>query len=103
MSQDFESVVIGFKRAMKILKGYSSRKEVNPSLFSEAPEKDLYQSFLKAKEKIEPYLKERAYESAIFEMTRMRKPIDTFFDKVMVEDEKIRKNRRLFQTHRNKD
>ncbi len=94
-SQDFESVVIGFKRAMNILKGYSSRKEVNPSLFSEAAEKDLYQSFLKAKEKIELHLKQTAYESAILEMTQMRKPIDTFFDKVMVmvEDEKIRNNR----------
>jgi glycyl-tRNA synthetase beta chain len=95
MSQDFESVVIGFKRAMNILKGYSSRKDVNPSLFSEGAEKDLYQSFLKAKEKIELHLKQRAYESAILEMTQMRKPIDTFFDKVMVmvEDEKIRNNR----------
>jgi glycyl-tRNA synthetase beta chain len=95
VSQDFESVVIGFKRAMNILKGYSSKKEVNPSLFSEAAEKDLYQSFLKAKEKIELHLKQRAYESAILEMTQMRKPIDTFFDKVMVmvEDEKIRTNR----------
>jgi glycyl-tRNA synthetase beta chain len=95
VSQDFESVVIGFKRAMNILKGCSSRKEVNPSLFSEAAEKDLYQSFLKAKEKIELYLKQRAYESAVLEMTRMRKPIDTFFDKVMVmvEDEIIRNNR----------
>jgi len=37
----------------------------------------------------------RAYESAILEMTRIRKPIDTFFDKVMVmdEDEIIRNNR----------
>jgi len=95
VSQDFESVVIGFKRAMNILKGYSSRKDVNPSLFSEAAEKDLYQSFLKAKEKIDLHLKQRAYESAMLEMTQMRKPIDTFFDKVMVmvEDEKIRNNR----------
>jgi glycyl-tRNA synthetase beta chain len=95
VSQDFESVVIGFKRAMNILKGYSLRKEVNPSLFSEAAEKDLYQSFLEAREKIELHLKQRDYESAILEMTQMRKPIDTFFDKVMVmvEDEKIRNNR----------
>jgi len=95
MSQDFESVVIGFKRAMNILKGVASRQGVDPSLFSEAAEKDLYQSFLKAKEVIELHLKQRAYESAILEMTRMRKPIDTFFNKVMVmvEDEKIRNNR----------
>jgi glycyl-tRNA synthetase beta chain len=94
-SKDFESVVIGFKRAMNILKGYASGNEVNPSLFSEAAEKDLYHSFLKAKGKIELHLKQRAYESAILEMTQMRKPIDQFFDDVMVmvEDEKIRKNR----------
>ena len=80
---------------MNILKGYSSRKEVNPSLFSEVAEKNLHQSFLKAKEKIELHLKQKAYESAILEMTQMRKPIDTFFDKVMVmvEDEIIRNNR----------
>jgi glycyl-tRNA synthetase beta chain len=37
----------------------------------------------------------RTYETAILEMTRMRKLIDTFFDKVMVmvEDEIIRNNR----------
>jgi glycyl-tRNA synthetase beta chain len=95
VSKDFESVVIGFKRAMNILRGSSSKEEVNPSLFSEAAEKDLYQSFLKAKGKIELYLKQRAYESAILEMTQMRKPIDKFFDDVMVmvEDETIRDNR----------
>jgi glycyl-tRNA synthetase beta chain len=95
VSKDFESVLIGFKRAMNILKGYSSRKEVDLSLFSEAAEKNLHQSFLKAKEKIELYLTQRGYESAIVEMTQMKKPIDEFFDKVMVmvEDEKIRNNR----------
>ncbi|MGQ9646924.1 MAG: glycine--tRNA ligase subunit beta [Thermodesulfobacteriota bacterium] len=95
VSEDFESVVIGFKRAMNILKGYSSKKEVNPSLFLEPAERELHQSFLRAKEKIDLHLRQRAYASAILEMTQMRKPIDTFFDQVMVmvEDEKIRDNR----------
>ncbi len=93
--KDFESIVIGFKRAMNILKGLSSKREINSSLFSEDAEKNLYQSFLKAKEKIDGHLHKRDYESSLLEMTQMKKPIDEFFDKVMVmvEDEKIRNNR----------
>ncbi len=93
--KDFESIVIGFKRAMNILKGYTSKKEINPSIFSEMAEKNLYQSFLQSKDKIEFHLNKRAYESALLEMTRMKRPIDDFFNQVMVmvEDEAIRDNR----------
>ena len=95
ISKDFESIVIAFKRAMNILKGISGKKEMVPALFSEPAEKNLYQSFLGAKDKIESSLNKRAYEAAFLEMTRMRKPIDEFFDQVMVmvEDEPIRNNR----------
>jgi glycyl-tRNA synthetase beta chain len=93
--KDFESIVIGFKRAMNILKGAPSPKKLTPSLFSEDGERNLYQSYLKAKEKIDHHLNKRDYESSLLEMTQMKKPIDEFFDKVMVmaEDEKIRNNR----------
>jgi glycyl-tRNA synthetase beta chain len=93
--KDFESIVIAFKRAMNILKGSSSKKEINPPLLSEPVEQNLYQSFLKAKGKIGPLLNKRDYSSALLEMTQMKKPIDEFFDgvMVMVEDEKIRDNR----------
>jgi glycyl-tRNA synthetase beta chain len=93
--KDVESIVIGFKRAMNILKGSPSRKEVDPSLFSEPAEKNLYQSFLKAGERIGLHLSKRDYPSALLEMTRMKKPIDDFFDgvMVMVEDEAMRNNR----------
>jgi glycyl-tRNA synthetase beta chain len=87
--------VIGFKRAMNILKGFTSTVEINPSFFSEPVEKNLYQSFLKAKENIGRFLSQRDYETALFEMTQMKKPIDDFFDgvMVMVESEAIRNNR----------
>jgi glycyl-tRNA synthetase beta chain len=93
--KDFESIVIGFKRAMNILKGLVSMREINPPLFSEPVEKNLYQSFLKAKEKIAPLLNKRDYEAVLLEMTQMKKPIDEFFEgvMVMVEDEAIRNNR----------
>jgi glycyl-tRNA synthetase beta chain len=93
--KDFESIVIGFKRAMNILKGSPPKREINPLLFAETVEKNLYQSFLRAKEKIGNYLNQRDYPPALLEMTRMKKPIDDFFDgvMVMVEDEAIRNNR----------
>ncbi|MGZ3539106.1 MAG: glycine--tRNA ligase subunit beta, partial [Thermodesulfobacteriota bacterium] len=81
--KDFESIVIAFKRAMNILKGSPPKKEINRSLFAESVEKDLYQSFLKAKEKIDLHLNNGDYPSALLEMTRMKKPIDDFFDGVM--------------------
>jgi glycyl-tRNA synthetase beta chain len=94
-SKDFESIVIAFKRAMNILKGTPARNPINPSLFSDTAEQSLYQSFSKAKERIERCLDKRDYGSALQEMIQMKKPIDDFFDgvMVMVEDEAIRNNR----------
>ncbi len=93
--KDFESIVIAFKRAMNILKGSPPKKEINPSLLAEPAEQSLYQSFLNAKERIDQHLGKRDYPSALLEMTRMKKPIDEFFEgvMVMVEDEAIRNNR----------
>ena len=92
---NFESVVVAFKRAMNILKGSPTRAPVDPSRLSENVEKNLYQAFVEAKEKIEGSLDRRDYESALQEMIQMKKPIDDFFDgiMVMVEDEVIRNNR----------
>jgi len=93
--KDFESIVIAFKRAMNILKGSPLKREINPSLFAEPVEQNLYQLFLKAKEKIDHHFNKKEYEVALLEMTQMKKPIDDFFDgvMVMVEDEAIRNNR----------
>lgn len=94
-SKDFESIVIAFKRAMNILKSAPARNPINPSLLSETVEKNLYQAFSNAKERIDGYLEKRDYESALQEMIQMKKPIDDFFDGVMVmtEDEAVRNNR----------
>jgi glycyl-tRNA synthetase beta chain len=93
--KDFESIVIGFKRAMNILKGTPYKMEMNPSFFSEPAEKSLYQGFIDTREKVNRHLNKRDYKSALLEMTRMKGPIDAFFDQVMVmvEDEAIRNNR----------
>lgn len=93
--EDFESVLIAFKRAMNILKGITLERGIDPSSLSEAPEKELYEAFLRAKGNIERSLANRGYESALQEMIKMKRPIDAFFDgvMVMVDDEKTRDNR----------
>jgi glycyl-tRNA synthetase beta chain len=80
---------------MNILKGSPPKRGISPSLFAEPVEQNLYQLFLKAKEKIGLHLNQRDYPSALLEMLQMKKPIDDFFDgvMVMVEDEAIRDNR----------
>ena len=44
---------------MNILKGISFQKRDQPSLFAEPAEQNLYQSFLKAKERIELHLNQK--------------------------------------------
>ncbi|MCJ7784069.1 MAG: DALR anticodon-binding domain-containing protein [Desulfobacterales bacterium] len=87
--------MIAFKRAINIVKGSAQKREITPSLFTEPAERNLYQSFLKAKEKISLHLNKRDYHAALLEMTQMKKPIDEFFEgvMVMVEGEGTRNNR----------
>lgn len=93
--EDFESIVIGFKRAMNILKGASPRNGIDPSLFSEPEEKNLYRVFMETRGRIEELLQGKDYLGSLLEMSRMKKSIDDFFDgvMVMVEDETVRNNR----------
>jgi len=93
--KDFESIVIASKRAINILKGASPAEKMNPALFHEPAEKNLYQAFITTRETVETRLKKRDYRAALLEMTRLKVPVDQFFDgvMVMVEDQTIRENR----------
>ena len=93
--KDFESIVIASKRAINILKGASPAKKIDPTLFHEPAEKNLYQAFITTRETVEARLKKRDYRAALLEMTRLKVPVDQFFDgvMVMVEDQTIRENR----------
>ena len=93
--KDFESIVIASKRAINILKGASPAKKIDPALFHEAAEQSLHQAFVTTRERVEAQLKKRDYRAALIEMTRLKAPVDGFFDgvMVMVEDQTIRENR----------
>jgi glycyl-tRNA synthetase beta chain len=93
--KDFESIVIASKRAINILKGASPAKKMDSELFLEPAEKSLYQAFISTRETVAAHLKKRDYRAALLEMTRLKSPVDAFFDRVMVmvEDRTIRENR----------
>jgi glycyl-tRNA synthetase beta chain len=93
--KDFESIVIASKRAMNILKGVASRKEVAPDRMSEPAERGLYEAFLKVNANVDLALGKRDYRSVLLEMTSMKGPVDEFFERVMVmvDDEAVRDNR----------
>jgi glycyl-tRNA synthetase beta chain len=92
--EDFEPLAIAFKRVGNIIKDFKDGS-VDVSLFETDEEKDLYEAFLSINETARAYLDQGKDQEALIEMARLRKPVDNFFDTVLVmaEDEKIRVNR----------
>jgi glycyl-tRNA synthetase beta chain len=90
----FEPLAITFKRAMNIIKE-SVETQVNPSLFEGKAEENLLSAYEEVKQKAEALLRQKDYLACFEEMAKLKGPIDAFFDgvMVMVDDERIRKNR----------
>ncbi|MAM69970.1 MAG: glycine--tRNA ligase subunit beta [Gammaproteobacteria bacterium] len=68
---------------------------VKPELLHEAPEKELYDSLLAVQEESRPLIANNQFQESLESMASLQKPLDHFFDSVMVnaEDENIRHNR----------
>ncbi|KUK65127.1 MAG: Glycine--tRNA ligase beta subunit [Desulfofundulus kuznetsovii] len=91
---DFQDLLVAFHRAYNISRKHNLT-EVDETLFQHPVETDLNNAFINTREKVEQSVKERDFRSAVMTMTQLRKPVDSFFEGVMVmaEDEKIRNNR----------
>ncbi|MFQ5866861.1 MAG: glycine--tRNA ligase subunit beta [bacterium] len=100
-SPDFEAIIIAFKRARNILKQAEDWKikvlssQFNEKELKEAEEKRLFEGSNKIEKETEKFLKKREYQEAVEKLVSLRKPVDDFFDKVMVmvEDRQLRNNR----------
>jgi glycyl-tRNA synthetase beta chain len=100
-SFDFEPIIIAFKRAKNILKQAEDwnikvlGSQFNEQKLEEVEEKKLYAGFKKIEKETEEFLKNRGYGEALEKLVSLRKPVDEFFDKVMVmvEDKELRNNR----------
>jgi glycyl-tRNA synthetase beta chain len=91
---DFQPLAIAFKRVVNIIRAFNDGA-VDPVLFTDPEERNLHEAFLLIRQTVLSYIAGGDYSSALVEMARLRKPVDAFFDSVLVmaEDEKIRFNR----------
>ncbi len=99
-SEDFASISVAFKRIKNILRqAKETNKAVALQLDSEAltdeTEKKLAAEIPAIAAKVTELRAEKNYASALEQISRLRQPVDAFFDKVMVmvDDEGVRANR----------
>jgi glycyl-tRNA synthetase beta chain len=91
---DFEPLTIAFKRVCNIIKNFEGG-QVSSALFETDAEKEMYEAFLEVRDKAVDLIGKREFKRALEEIARLRRPVDTFFESVLVmaEDEKVRQNR----------
>jgi glycyl-tRNA synthetase beta chain len=93
-SEDFLALSTAFKRVGNILSGQKPG-EIDPSLFFEEQEEALFADLEAVAPRAEEKITAGRYREALQILPALRKPVDRFFDEVLVmaEDEKLRANR----------
>jgi glycyl-tRNA synthetase beta chain len=93
-TKEFIPLAAAFKRVVNITKDHAGR-EVAASLCHEKAEIALHEKILEVTEKVDELLTARDYRGALGLLTKLKKPVDSFFDQVLVmdKDERIRRNR----------
>lgn len=99
-TEDGQNLLAGTKRAVNILaaeekKGTEIAPHVDQELFIETEEKILFSAVNNAEKEASEAIRNEDFSAAMRAMSQLRAPVDTFFDKVLVndEDEMIRANR----------
>ncbi|MCK4388732.1 MAG: glycine--tRNA ligase subunit beta [Desulfobacterales bacterium] len=103
---DFEPLAIAFKRVVNIIRQANRLGEIasapgqemaktDPGLFQKRCERDLYDAFQKVKRAISEDIDRNAFDRALLTVASLKKPVDAFFDGVMVlaEDQSLKQNR----------
>ncbi|RQD75470.1 MAG: glycine--tRNA ligase subunit beta [Candidatus Syntrophonatronum acetioxidans] len=92
---EFARLMTAFTRVANLAKKVSARGEVQEALLEEEAEKVLYREYLKVNKETLSLLQEKDYAGALEQMAHLQKPVDDFFDQVMVmvDDEDLRNNR----------
>jgi glycyl-tRNA synthetase beta chain len=101
-TEDGASLLAGYKRAANILKAEEKKDGAGafeaaprPDLLAETEEKALASALDAARNEADAALKREDFEAAMQALSKLRAPVDAFFDKVTVNAEKpdLRKNR----------
>jgi len=93
--EDFVALAVAFKRIRNILSGIGPQVGPDRDLLQEPSERALYEAFEILKKNVRTALKDCDYLTALREIAGVRKPVDRFFDDVLVmdEDRSLRRNR----------
>ncbi len=91
---DFDAIMIGFKRVVNILRG-TEPCGMSEEFLVEDYEKALFTAFNDVRRRAAPLIDKGEYAKALEIMAELKRPIDEFFDEVMVmvDDEQLRNNR----------
>ncbi|ENN92050.1 glycine--tRNA ligase subunit beta [Bartonella bovis] len=99
-TNDGNDFLASVKRVVNILENQSSKgttttNTLNLELFIEAEEKQLYQAIVDVEKKVHDHINATNLSLALNALVPLKKPIDTFFEKVLVNDKNsaIRANR----------
>jgi glycyl-tRNA synthetase beta chain len=99
-SDDFASISVAFKRTKNILRqanesGKKVAGRLDPDQLTEESEKALSHRVPEVASAVRQWREQKNYHAALTEISRLRQPVDLFFDKVMVmvDDERLRANR----------
>ena len=99
-SEDFASISVAFKRIKNILRqaGETNKaiaEQLDSSALTEEEEKRLAAAIPETAAAVRRLREEKNYAGALAQISRLRQPVDAFFDKVMVmvDDENVRANR----------
>jgi glycyl-tRNA synthetase beta chain len=99
-SEDFASISVAFKRIKNILRqaretNKAVAAELDESALTEEPEKRLAMEIPAIAAQVRELRAQGNYGRAVAQISRLRQPVDAFFDKVMVmvDDERVRANR----------
>ncbi len=93
-SPDFPALAVAFKRVINISRG-AAAGGVDELLFEHPEENLLLEATVVMESEVAAALERRDYAEMCRALSRLRGPVDTFFDQVMVmaEDERVRRNR----------
>ena len=98
---DFEPIAVAFKRVVNIIKKSDLdktadlRQSVNPALFEDKSETELYDAVLQVSALVSENMEKGLFDKALLNIAELRNPVDGFFDGVLVmaENENIKNNR----------
>ncbi|MBA4390378.1 MAG: glycine--tRNA ligase subunit beta [Syntrophus sp. (in: bacteria)] len=93
--EDFERLMIGFRRVFNITKQITDNLIVTPSLFAFDEEKALYSLYESKKEEFFRLMEAQKYSDSLTILVSFKETIDNYFEKVFVmdNDEAIKNNR----------